>query len=100
MVGARLLHRLGLGFLDERRVVEAPREPERGSQAPIFLVDIGFSHTAGPGLVLVGNIISLPALSMTTGAMLPADRTILEDLVGQLSDRFGTTTVGQVRWLS
>ena len=67
---------------------------------PLFLVDIGFSHTADPGLVLAGNIISPPAFSMTTGAMLPADRTILEDLVEQLSERFRTTTVGQFRQLS
>jgi hypothetical protein len=67
---------------------------------PLFLVDIGFSQTAVPGLVLAGNVISLPQLSMTTGAMLPADGTILEDLVQQLQAQFGTTTVGQFRQLS
>src|SRR5215204_6199373 len=33
---------------------------------PLFLVDIGFSQTADPGLVLAGNVVSLPGLSMTT----------------------------------
>jgi hypothetical protein len=50
--------------------------------------------------VLAGNVISLPALSMTTGAMLPVDRTILEDLLQQLPKRFATATVGQFRQLS
>ena len=67
---------------------------------PLFLVDIGFSQTAGPGPVLAGNVISLPALSMTTGAMLPVDRTILEGLLQQLPKRFATATVGQFRQLS
>ena len=67
---------------------------------PLFLVDIGFSQTADPGLVLAGNVISLPGLSMTTGAMLPVDRTILEDLLQQLPTRFATATIGQFRQLS
>ncbi len=67
---------------------------------PLFLVDIGFSQTASPGLVLAGNVISLPALSMTTGAMLPVDRMILDDLLQQLPERFATATVGQFRQLS
>jgi SEC-C motif len=67
---------------------------------PLFLVDIGFSQTAGPGLVLAGNVIFLPALSMTTGAMLPVDRMILDDLLQQLPERFATATVGQFRQLS
>jgi hypothetical protein len=66
----------------------------------LFLVDIGFSETATPGLVLAGNIISLPELSMTTGAMLPVDRTIVEDLLQHLPSRFSTATVGQFRQLS
>ena len=66
----------------------------------LFLVDIGFSETATPGLVLAGNVISLPGLSMTTGAMLPVDRTIVEDLVQRLPGRFSTATVGQFRQLS
>ena len=66
----------------------------------LFLVDIGFSQTAAPGLVLAGNVISLPGLSMTTGAMLPVDRTILEDLLQRLPGRFATATVGQFRQFS
>ena len=66
----------------------------------LFLVDIGFSETATPGLVLAGNVVSLPGLSMTTGAMLPVDRTIVEDLVQRLPGRFSTATVGQFRQLS
>jgi len=67
---------------------------------PLFLVDIGFSQTAGPGLVLAGNVISLLGLTMTTGAMLPVNRTILEDLLQQLPTRFATATIGQFRQLS
>jgi hypothetical protein len=67
---------------------------------PLFLVDIGFSQTADPGMVLAGNVISLPGLSMTTGAMLPVDRSIVEDLVERLPSRFATATVGQFRQLS
>jgi hypothetical protein len=66
---------------------------------PLFLVDIGFSQSADPGLVLAGNVISLPRLSMTTGAMLPVDRTILEVLLQHLPRRFTTATVGQFRQL-
>ena len=66
----------------------------------LFLVDIGFSQTADPGLLLAGNVISLPGLSMTTGAMLPVDRTIVDDLVQHLPGRFSTATVGQFRQLS
>jgi uncharacterized protein YecA (UPF0149 family) len=39
-------------------------------------------------------------LSMTTGAMLPVDRTILEDLLHQLPTRFATATIEQFRQLS
>jgi hypothetical protein len=67
---------------------------------PLFLVDIGFSQTADPGLVLAGNVVSLPGLSMTTGAMLPVDPTIIADLVEHLPRRFATATVGQFRQLS
>jgi hypothetical protein len=66
---------------------------------PLFVVDIGFSQTAAPGLMLAGNVISLPGLSMTTGAMLPVDRPIVEDLVEHLPGRFATSTVGQFRQL-
>ena len=66
----------------------------------LFLVDIGFSQTADPGLLLAGNIISIPDLSMTTGAMLPVDRTIVEDLLQHLPERFSTATVSQFRQLS
>jgi hypothetical protein len=66
----------------------------------LFLVDIGFSQTAEPGLLLAGNVIALPELSMTTGAMLPVDRTIADDLVQHLPERFSTATVEQFRRLS
>ena len=65
-----------------------------------FLVDIGFSQTADPGLMLAGNVVSLPGLSMTTGAMLPVGRAIVEDLVEHLPRRFTNATVGQLRQLS
>jgi hypothetical protein len=67
---------------------------------PLFVVDIGFSQTADPGLLLAGNVISLPGWSMTTGAMLPVDRTIVEDLLQHLPGRFSTATVSQFRQLS
>jgi hypothetical protein len=67
---------------------------------PLFLVDIGFSRTADPGMVLAGNVVSLPGLSMTTGAMLPVDRPILVDLVERLPSRFAAATVEQFRQLS
>jgi hypothetical protein len=66
----------------------------------LFLVDIGFSQTADPGLVLAGNVISLPGLTMTTGAMLPVDHTILEDLLTHLPVHFATATIEQFRQLS
>jgi len=66
----------------------------------LFLVDLGFSETAPPGMVLTGNVISLPELSMTTGAMLPVHGVVLEDLVRQLPMRFATATIGQFRTLS
>lgn len=64
-----------------------------------LVVDIGFSRTASAGVVLVGNIISPAGMSMTTGAMLPVDQPILDDLMEQFEKRFGTTTVGQFRQL-
>lgn len=65
-----------------------------------FLVDIEFSRTASPGMVLAGNVVSPAGLTMTTGAMLPVDDVLLDDLVDQLQQRFGATTVAQFRELS
>jgi SEC-C motif-containing protein len=66
----------------------------------LFLVDIGFSQTATPGLLLAGNVICLPELSMTTGAMLPVNRMVVEGLLQHLPERFATATVRQFRQLS
>jgi hypothetical protein len=65
----------------------------------VFLVDIEFSRTASPGLVLAGNIVSPAGVTMTTGAMLPVDDGLLDDLVAQLRQRFGATTAAQFREL-
>ena len=65
----------------------------------VFLVDIEFSRTASPGLVLAGNIVSPAGVTMTTGAMLPVDDGLLDDLMAQLRQRFGATTAAQFRAL-
>lgn len=66
----------------------------------LFLVDLGFGESANPGLVLAGNVISLPELSMSTGAMLPVDRAMVEDLVQQLPGRLSIAAAEQFRQLS
>jgi hypothetical protein len=38
---------------------------------PLFLVDVGFSRTAGPGMILAARVMSPGGIGMTTGAALP-----------------------------
>jgi hypothetical protein len=42
-------------------------------------VNIGFSQTADPELVLAGNVISLPHVPITTGAMVAAVSLLADD---------------------
>jgi hypothetical protein len=41
---------------------------------PLFLVDVGLSHTARPGLVLAARVMTADGITKTTGAALPVGR--------------------------
>lgn len=66
----------------------------------LLLVDVGLSSTVSPGLVLAGNVISLPEMSMTTGSMLPLNRAIMDELLHHLRERYANLTNAQFGQLS
>ncbi|MHC4173997.1 MAG: SEC-C metal-binding domain-containing protein [Planctomycetota bacterium] len=53
-----------------------------------FLVDIGFSQTAGEGVVIAARIIPFEDFVMTSGAALPVDADTLTRILDLLNQRF------------
>ncbi|HEY2587139.1 MAG TPA: SEC-C metal-binding domain-containing protein [Tepidisphaeraceae bacterium] len=60
-------------------VRDALREDE------VFVWDIGFSHTARRGALMAGRLYSPGEVTMTTGATLPVDAELLQDLLPTLA---------------
>lgn len=58
-----------------------------------FIMDIGMSETGVKNLVFASRVITPrdSGFSMTTGAMLPADRSIMAKIISEIPGRFGET---------
>lgn len=101
LLDAMLKPRYSLFAVDnvERGLGVQTRDLFRGDSG--FIVDVALSETAVKGFVLACRVISPDngRLSMSTGAVLPVDRPIMERIIQEIPERFGKTT-GEIMQMS
>ncbi len=56
--------------------------------ATLFLMDVGIGSTANRGMLLAGRVLPLTGYCMTSGAFLPLDHDLAEEVVKSIPERY------------